>query len=90
MSDETGLKSMLAEAVTRRVQQSAQRLRDLADDIERRAEAIERVPTPGATSASAVAGGIVHAVMWGMSNASVDAIVAAAAEYDFHMGNGGA
>lgn len=83
---ETSLKAMLAETFTRRVEASAQGLRDLADDIERRARSIETVPRPGATSAAAVAGDIIHAVMWGLANAKTDGIVSAAAEYDFHMG----
>jgi len=85
MSSERTLKSMLADQFARRAAGTADHLRRLADEIEQAARNMERVPSIGCTSASAVAGDIVHKLMWGLANAHVDGVVSAAAEYDFHM-----
>ena len=79
------LKSLLEDTFIARVQRSAEGLRVLADRIESEANRVKRVPTPGTPSASALAGNIMHSIMWGLANASTDAIVSAAAEYDFHL-----
>lgn len=83
-STERTLKSMLAAGFVRSVSRTAADLRRIADDIERAAGRIDRVPSVGNTSAAALASNIVHTVMWGLANASVDNIVSAAAEYDTH------
>jgi hypothetical protein len=68
-----------------RVAFTASRLREIADEIERVAQRISRVPSAGTTSASSLASDLMHTLMWGLANASPDGIVKAAAEYDFHM-----
>lgn len=76
------LKGMLEKGFERRVASTVDRLRRLADELEAEAKRITSVPTPGTASATAVAANLVHSMMWGIANASLDGIVSAAEEYD--------
>ncbi len=67
------------------VRHTAQRLRHLADEVERVGL---RQDSPGAYRAtsgphSVTAQRVVHSVMWGLANASLDRVVRAAAEADY-------
>ena len=81
-TSERTLKSMLTDQFTGRVASTANRLRVLADELENHANGIARVPCPGIPSATSVAHTVVHRFIWGMANASVDAIIESAEEYD--------
>jgi hypothetical protein len=62
----------------RRVEATAQRLRDMADEIER-----HRDPRPG--EATQAAAQITHTFIWGLANTNVDSVVSAAAESDRYL-----
>lgn len=60
----------------------AYRLRSLADQFDRFAADVPDLDAGNDRAASDIAGRAVHALAWGLANASLDGVVRAAADYD--------
>lgn len=75
------------EHVTRRyeasVKRSAQRLREAADEFERAATDLHPGRNQGQNPRTSAAARAIHALQWGVANASVESIIRDAAEADY-------
>jgi hypothetical protein len=76
------LRAELLKLFDRRVESVAGGLEEVAATIRRQAGRAASIPTEGTPDVATLAASIVHSVMWGLANASVDGIVSAAAEVD--------
>lgn len=63
----------------------AYRLRSLADQFDRFAADVPTTDAPSDVRASDIAARAVHALAWGLANASLDGVVRAAADYDKYV-----
>lgn len=73
-------KRVYGEFLASRISNSAAGYRAIAKKLDLLAAEVENLTTPG--QASALAKRALHEVMWGAANASPDAIITAAADYD--------
>jgi hypothetical protein len=74
------------ERYRRAVQRTANRLRDLAEEIERDGMRVRKTKLPDGTEVpdyGNAARDVVHAVQWGVANAHADRVVDAAVSADF-------
>lgn len=81
MTDEH--KRLYGEYLVSRISNAAAGYRAIAEKLDQLATEVPRLTTPG--QASALAQRALKEVMWGAANASPDAIITAAADYDRHV-----
>lgn len=81
----TDLRDWLASQFVSSSVRAAANLRAVADEIERRALWIEKVPSKGTDNAGAIAAQIISDVHSGIANAGLSGIVAAAARFDHEV-----
>ena len=73
---------MHREAFESGIWRRADRLRKLADDLDRIAARVADVPTPGTRSYATLAGSVQHTVLWGLANLSLDSLTSDAHDAD--------
>lgn len=79
-------RDLYGEMVSSRLRRSAQVYRTLADKLDGLAVEVGKIGTTGTPTASGLAHRAVHDVMWDSANASIDAVITAAADYDANIG----
>lgn len=80
MTDE--YRRLYGEFLATRIKATAAGYRAVADKLDAIAAEVPLLGAPGHVDASSLAQRAMHEVMWGAANASPDAIVTAAADYD--------
>ncbi len=81
MSDRS-LAQIHAEMMKHRVQSISARLRDLADEVDRHAQNIDKVPAPGSATYGTIASRVAHTVLWGVANLHMDGLATDATDAD--------
>jgi hypothetical protein len=64
------------------IRRQEERLRDLADQLDRYASDVYSVPTPGRPNYVTIAVSVQHDVLWGLANLNLDNLTTRAAEAD--------
>lgn len=79
----TDMARLQREAFESGIRRRADRLRKMAEDLDRIADRVGDVPTPGTKSYATLAGSAQHTVLWGLANLSLDSLTSDAYDADW-------
>lgn len=88
MTGDRSIEQIHADFMFSRAVEIASRLRGMAEEIDRHANDIKLIGTPGHPMYGSIASRVQHALLWGLANLSADALTTDASEADIARAKG--